>query len=97
MNNDQLNKIPGNIEMISNNITELINNMNSAADVMKDIDAETQPEEFTEAARLYGQSKNELTSYLLTAVDALGLTLLDVVEYVQSSPKAKLWTPESVR
>jgi hypothetical protein len=97
MTNDQLNQIKSEVEILSNNITELIVNMNNVAEKMSAIDDATQPEEFKEAAILYSQSKNQLTTYLLTAVDSLGITLLDVIEYVQSSPKAKLWVPEGSR
>ena len=97
MNNEQLNQLKVELEVISNNVQRMIIIMNNHGKNLQEIDSETQSEEFNEALKAYSKSKNELTSYLLTVVDALGVTLLDVIEYVQSSPKAKLWVPESVR
>lgn len=97
MNNEQLNQLKVELEVISNNVQQRIIIMNNHGQKLQEIDSEAQSEEFNEAATSYSKSKNELISYLLNAVDILGLTLLDVIEYVQSSPKAKLWVPESVR
>ena len=97
MTNDQLEQVKVELAAIVNNVQQMILQMNDLGNIVQEIDGEAQPEEFKEAAVLYSQSKNQLTSYLLTVVDSLGITLLDVIEYVQSSPKGKLWVPESVR
>lgn len=97
MTNDHLNQIKSEIGIISLNVNQLIDNMNNLHKNLSEIDNDEQPEEFKEAAVLYSQSKNQLTSYLITTVDSLSVTLLDVIEYVQVSPKAKLWVPEGVR
>jgi hypothetical protein len=97
MTNDQLEQIKVDLETIANNSMKMVQNINNLSNNMGKIDNETQPDEFKDAAVLYSQAKNQLTAYLLTVVDSLGLTLLDVIEYVQSSPKQKLWTPEGVR
>ena len=97
MTNEQLNQLKIELETISNNVQRMIIIMNSHGKNLQEIDSEAQPEEFNEALKAYSKSKNELTSYLLTVVDALGVTLLDVIDYVQSSPKQKLWVPEGVR
>lgn len=97
MNNDDLNQIKVNVLSITKNISNMVNTISNLDKSLSMIDDIEQPEEFKEAAIAYSYAKDKFISYLLTVTDSLSLTLMDVIEYVQSSPKAKLWTPESVR
>jgi len=93
MTNEQLDTIKVNLELISNHINDLVIRMNDLGKVVTEINNEEQPEEFMQASVAYSQAKNNLTTYLLNAVDSLGLTLLDVIAFAQSTPKAKIWIP----
>ena len=93
MTNDQLNQIKIEVNLISKDISQMVHSMSDLAKSMDKIDDKEQPEEFQEAAILYSQSNNQLTTFLLTVADSLSLTLLNVIKDIQSSPKAKLWVP----
>ena len=93
MDNDILDQMKVDLKVIANKVMQMVTTMNNFGKTLQAIDSKEQPEEFQEAATLYSQSKNQLTEYLLIVVDDLGVALLDVIEYVQSSPKQKLWVP----
>lgn len=97
MDINDLNKIKSDMNLVNAKIDKVLAAVGEAEDNLNKINPEEQPEEFQRAAIVYSQSKDNLTGLLLRVVDSLEITLFEVIEYTQSSPKARLWTPESVR